>query len=230
MITEAALAHEVRVYLETDGWTTFQEVSLDWKKRGASPVGDGRADVVATRDGQIGVVECKGGPTFHLLAQARRWIPYANMVWIAVPYARMSEGRQEAFSIAREHGFGILVVHDTEIRPRGSPVVRVHIDDALLVSLREGHKTHAAAGTNGGGQFTSFKETGAALAAYVAEHPACKLSEAVGAIKHHYANKASAEAALRKMIKRGLVPGAHFGWKQGLYSTEEQARTGGAST
>jgi hypothetical protein len=226
MISEAALAAAVVAYLEADGWTAYQEVSLDYKLRGASVVGDGRVDIVVTRDGQLGVVECKGGLTFALLAQAKRWIPYAHMVWIAVPFARDSEGRREAFSIAREHGFGILVVHDTEIRPRGSPTVRMSINDALLRSLRDGHKTSAEAGSNRGGQFTSFKETCEALRRYVTLNPGCKLAEAIAGIKHHYGSKASAESSIRKMMRKGLVPGVYVGWKQGLFSSEEEARTG----
>jgi hypothetical protein len=226
MISEAALAAAVMSYLELQGYETFQEVSLDWKRRGASPVGDGRADIVVLRDGQIGVVECKGTLSFELLAQAKRWIPYANMTWIAFPETRPSVGRDEAFSIARDAGHGILQVRDDEIRAYGSPRVRTQINDALLISLRPEHKTAARAGSQAGSQWTSFRETCANLAAHVAANPGCKLAEAVAGIKHHYGSTASAETSIRKMMRKGLVPGVYVGWKQGLFSSEEEARTG----
>src|SRR6185312_5261868 len=176
--TEAMLAATVSAFLAADGAEVFHEVTLEWKLRrqatvgNGRPVGDGRADLAFLRGAVLGVVECKMSLSFELLAQAARWRDYAHEVWIAVPFAKMSEGRHEAFQVCRKHyGFGVIEVQDDdEVRLR-HPVQRATIDPALLNSLRPEHKTGGElAGTNRGGHFTTFKETAARWAAYVAAH------------------------------------------------------------
>lgn len=230
MIQEAAIALAVDALLEADGAEIFHEVSLEYQLRSRHVIGDGRADHVFIRDGaRLGVVECKTTLSWELFAQAARWRDYTHETWIAVPFARMGEGRHEAFQIASKHyGFGVIEVDDGGAKIKRQAVLRDSIDPALMVSLRPEHKTAAAAGTNRGGQYTTFKETGAKLAAYVMEHPGAKLAEAVGAITHHYGSKASAQGAMLKMIKKGLVPGVHIGWRQGLYATKAMALHGHA--
>jgi hypothetical protein len=220
VISEASLAATIKAYLEQDGWTTYQEVCLSHAMQGKHNLGS-RADIVATRDGQIAVVECKLSLSFDLLRQAKQWQPFANIVWIAFPESKRTPGRNEACSIARDRGFGILEVRDDRIHPWGSPRVQVEIDDALLVSLRPGHQTAAPAGTNRGGHFTSFAESCEHLAQYVAIHPGCKLAEAVSEIRHHYASKSSAMGGFTRAIKKGWVANVYSGWKQGLYPTPQ---------
>ena len=221
MISEADIAAQVRTFLDENGWETYAEVQF------AHGLGtfEGRADLVATRldttetEPHLSVVECKRELSFELFAQAARWQPFAHHVWIAFPYAKPSDGRREAFHIARDYyGFGIL-----ELQDRSGVVVRGHgnpngnVCDHLLRSLRPEHKTYAAPGTNRGGQWSSFKETCGHLATHVAGNPGVKLEDAVVAIRHHYRNKASAVSSLRKEIKKGHVPDVFFGWRQGLY-------------
>jgi hypothetical protein len=221
-ISEVDIAASAAEHLRSEGWDIFHEVSLEFQLRGRHPVGDHRADIVATRGDQIGVLEAKATLSFDLLSQAARWRDYAHVVWIVVPHAKMSDGRHEAFQIAsRFYGFGVFECENGTITVKREPEVRDSIDPALLVSLRPEHKTSALAGSNSGGQWTSFKETGAKLASYVAEHPGAKLGEALAEIQHHYGSKASAHASLAKMIKKGLVPGVYLGWKQGLHPTPQ---------
>jgi hypothetical protein len=164
MISESDIASSVRAYLEADGWTAYSEVSLDHRRRHTSPVGDGRADLVGTREGQIAVVECKSTLSFELIAQGKRWIPYTNMIWLAFPEAKRTVGRDAAFEIARGFGFGLFRVDDKQIRTFGSPKVRVHLEsDALLVS-RSTHRRPPTISRTGRSTSASSSRSGRASA------------------------------------------------------------------
>lgn len=243
MIRESDIASAASEWLASEGWSVYHEVSLDWQLRQRHALGDARADLVATRGEQVAVVEAKVALSFDLFAQAKRWNPYADLVWVAIPHGKRTDGRLEAFAIAREYyGVGVLEIGcepptpwekelgdsgHGNVRERVKPRAHRRAEDALLVSLEPEHQTHAAAGTNRGGQWTAFKRTATAIAKYVTEHPGCKIAEVVGAVEHHYRSKASAVASLEKAIKRGQIPGVDRGWRQGLYpiavATEKEA-------
>lgn len=226
MISEVALAAAGKAWLEADGWEVFHEVALEWqlRSRHEHTVGSGRADHAAIRRNQLGVVEYKTELSFALFAQAARWLDYAHIVWIGVPYAKETEGRHEAFQIASRHyGFGVLEIGDEGVELRRPPRIRTDIDPALLVSLRPEHKTHAKAGTNRGGQFSTYKATCEGLARFVAANDLCTLDEALEVVPHHYRSKTTAHAELTKAIRKGRVPGVSFGWRQRLRSIDANA-------
>jgi len=220
MITEAALAAQVVSWLEGCGHDVYQEVSV-----GGALVGR-RADIVSVQPGGVvTVVECKVHLSFDLLEQARAWTRHANMIWLAIPWAEMTNGRREAIRVVRTfYGFGLLEV-ERGIVERVAPIHRARHTDDLLNSLRDEHKTHAKAGTNRGGHVTTFAMTAEALAAFVAANPASSLREAfAGGVAHHYRTDDQAEERLEKAIKQGLIEGVHMGWKRRLWSTAEDAK------
>jgi len=237
--TEAMLAAEVLRWLEQRGFTTYSEVTM--------PVGQERADIVATRsikagellaanpfldEGpratvdhlQVAIVQCKRELSFAVLEQADRWSEYGHGTWVAVPKAKGTSTRHFAIhKIAHKAlRLGVLEVDESVVEVC-SPFVRETTDrdvQKLVDSLKPGHQTHAVAGSPGGGQFTTFKETCRLLAEYVKEHDGCTLSEAIDGITHHYRSKKSAQSALSEWISKGKVPGVVQGWKQRLYTPE----------
>jgi hypothetical protein len=219
VILEAALAAQVVAAREAAGFDVYAEVRLDR---------DGpRADVVERLDDLLDVIECKRELSLELLAQADRWRPYANRVFIAIPSARRSLGRDEGLRLCRSHyGFGVLDVGDGGVVETMAAVCRERVSDDLLARLRPEHKTHVAAGSSGGACFTEFRATADALAAFVDRHPGCTLTEAVAAIPHHYRSRATAEERLAKMIRKDGIPGVFTGWRKRLWATAEEARRG----
>lgn len=234
MIRETDIALQVAETIRSDGWDPHYEVTLPREIREDHPlIGDGRADIVAPRGNQLLVVECKRDLSFDLFAQAFRWRRYANAIAIGVPYAKPSDGRREAFRIARGfYGFGVFEVGDDGVKILSIPRLREREDDALLHSLREEQKTYCGAGLKGGEHFSAFHGTATGLAQYVASHQGCTLEEAITNLPtahHYYRSHASALHELTKQIKRGALKGVHFGWRQRLWSTEEQAKRGSAA-
>lgn len=211
VLSEADLSKKVVSWLESEGWTVYQEVSIfDKSNYGA------RADIVAVRDSIVWVIECKLTLSFEVIAQAERWLGYAHMVSVAVPEAKASLGRSAAIRAATALGIGMVNVkrlwpiEDDRICPvviRSALPHRPHINPALLDSLREGHKTHALAGGNRGGQYTRFKETLGELRAFAEKHPGCTLRSALQTIPHHYSSVSSGVAAIQKLASKGLLKG-----------------------
>lgn len=185
------------------------------------PDGNARVDLVVVRGAVVHVVECKTELSFELLAQARAWTTFGQ-VWIAVPKLhRYSLGREEAERIASSppYLFGVLEVDDVahvKIRPD----IRAPLDPRLVQSLRPEHQTYGHGGSPSGGHFTSFKASCAALSAYVADHDACSMEEAVRQIRHHYRSDLMACRALFHWAREGKIPGVHIGWRGRLYNSE----------
>lgn len=205
-MTEAQMAARVVRWLEDDGWSVYQEVE---------PIGlwgPGRADIVAVNGWRTRVVECKRALSFELLAQAQAWIQYAHWVDIAVPAikasAEQSAGRNVAYKCAGMLGLGVLRVKSLHGIEEGvvSPVDRIGEDPpageprpGLLDLLRPEHKTHAKAGEPGGGQWTRFKQTAAALRDFAANSPGETLRTALHRVEHHYASVRNALMSIERL-------------------------------
>lgn len=120
-ISEPAIVHEVAEVLRRDGWDPYFEVVLPREIREEHPqVGDGRADIVATRPHEdseypiLLVVECKADLSMALLAQAWRWARYANQTAVACTAVKDNPARRMAHYITqRRLGFGIFELADT---------------------------------------------------------------------------------------------------------------------
>ncbi|HKP06392.1 MAG TPA: hypothetical protein VJU58_03990 [Microbacterium sp.] len=183
------------------------------------------ADIVARRGPELTIVETKASLSLALLHQAMERRRQAHRVYIAAPYTRHL-GETAAICaaigiglldvrVAREHvcssdGFGMPAVHEvvTSARWNTRPV-------ALRAKLSDGHKTHARAGTKGGGRWTPFRDTCEQLARVVRTTPGITLKAAVDEIKHHYRTPAIARGSIAHWIHHGKVPGVRLDLESG---------------
>ena len=210
-LREADIAAEVVKFYETTATgDVYEEVQVEtWGRR---------TDIVfKTHDGALTVIETKLVLGMEVLAQAKLWKPYANAVIVAVPEAKMSDGRTLALDVAdRFLGIGVIDVGDG-VKIVKQPRALERIDEALFLALREGHKTHAKAGTNNGDHFTPFRATLDALKAYVEANPGCTIQEAVAGFTHHYRGPKVACSVLLREIRHGRVHGVVKAWRQRLW-------------
>jgi hypothetical protein len=200
--SEADLARAVVGYLEDLHWDVYQEVSD----------GEHRADIVAVQAPLVTVVETKKSLTFDVIAQATRWHGRAHRVFVAVPYAKWSGGRQLAFRVCEERGIGVLLCQQgyagaASVSEQVAPRLNRRIRDGLAAELRPEHKTFAAAGSASGGHYTAFKGTCRALLRAAQEKPGSTLKELIDSIEHHYATPSSARTHLARWIEDGGIPG-----------------------
>lgn len=226
-LSEPQLAALVVSWLEADGWTVHQEIA------DILPV-PGRLDIAAIKDRMLCVVECKRRLGFDLLAQAKRWLPYANEVFIAVPSLpavtgkigkrrfQPREGRALAFSMAASMGIGVLEVRSLWPVEEGRQQA-VSVQVASQVSPCREHETlwralqtdtrkwyDAVAGSPGGGGSTKFNRTCTELAAFAGAKPGEPLDAVLTVIPHHYASIRSGARALWEHFLNGKLRGVEL--------------------
>lgn len=203
---ETAVAAPVVAWLRQIGWRVYQEVQLS--RGGARP------DIVATwRDRLVWIVECKSALSWDLLCQAASWRGQAHRISVAVPdramhvpTGRRGHRRDDLASVEaaalRALGLGMLTTGPTGARERVPPSLlpanRRDIKHWWRCLRPEHEAGFAAAGTNGGGYWTPFRGTVAAIAAELRERPGLTTRELVAAVDHHYGADA---AAVRNLVR-----------------------------
>ena len=201
--SEASLARRLIQWLKQNRWDVYQEVQ---------PYTYGNcADVVAVKPGLVWVIETKTSLSLDAMAQAHEWLTSANMVAIAIPYGRKQRSKSRHFAkmVLRQYGIGLIEVHmqwtytTVAVEPKQDPNVPGAVQ--LRQSLCKEHQTFAQAGNAVGKRFTKFQQTVQRLTAHVVANPGVLLKDAVAAIDHHYANRASAKNSLRERLKDGTI-------------------------
>lgn len=169
--SEAAIAAEVRPWLERQGFACFGEVKL----------GTGRADLVGARPSAIVAVEIKASPSLVVLDQAasRARVPGVNAVWIAVPAPRRARKAVHAvpvfLRVCAALGFGLLLVRErarTEAAgagvvvaawptwtraPSGRAAAAIWAKSVVRIRARLSPEAAAQAGGVQGAHWTPFK-------------------------------------------------------------------------
>lgn len=196
---ETDLGPPVIGWLTERGWDVYQEVT--------GP--GGRADIVAVCGRLVAVVELKKSLGLDVLEQGSRWIQYAHLVWVGIPYPRRTDAHRFACRVAEWRGFGVLHVgvSDGEVRLASPAPLHRRPLTGLRERLNPAQKTMAPAGTSRGGYWTPFKGTCQQLRDYVVINPGCSIRAAVESIDHHYSSGAGARAHLAALIEKGAVPG-----------------------
>ena len=223
-LTEVELAKEVILWL--DGWEIYQEVNAQGK----------RADIVAVKGKCHWVIETKCSFGLAVLDQAVWWLPWADLVSIAVPrrgdktsyvenhlFRGLGLGMIEVRSECTYNGIAYHNVQERH-RPRFQRGSRKHSKRGVAKIadfLCEEQKTYAEAGNNRGDSYTPFKRTCAELRAYLLGNGPAKMTTIMREIDHHYASLASARGAMMTWVKEGKVPGVSRR-EDGLIVLDEQ--------
>ncbi|TGE29772.1 hypothetical protein [Hymenobacter metallicola] len=197
---EQAFCAIVTARLTEDGWAIYQEVE--------TPVG--RADIVAVRDGIRWAVEVKTSMNLAVMDQARANAAYFHYSSVAVAAPKggpVTRSWRFAEECGQVFGFGVISLHpkshETQMmrtRSRGRLNRR-----PLPVKLHEEQKSEVQAGSNRGGQWTTFKSTLRNLEIAVRHSPGIRLRDAIKRISHHYSNEPSATGSISRYIRTGVI-------------------------
>lgn len=226
--TEADLAAIVVRWLTDMRWDVYQEVQFCQGGR--------VADIVATQNGILWVIECKTSLGLAVIEQAEWWTTWANLASVATPVrqivgwsarsysARSKQARSDGFAdrVAGAFGIGSLRIAHGEIREALRPVLRRRVMPDLRDCLTPEMKHYAEAGNAAGRFFSPFKATCDNLRRYLAEHPGATIKAAVEGIEHHYRAPATARSCLAHWIVAGKVKGVearYDGKRYRLYLT-----------
>ncbi len=195
--SEETLAGYVVDYFDAANCVTYKEV------RGQ----DGNtADIVVTKSSECVVVEAKLARSLVVILQAKRWIPEANMVFVAVPRPRRG-GCAEFVSKCESLGIGILYVDQNGAVEEILTPHRRPCEGGIRLVLREEHRTFANAGNAKGKRWSKPAEIAEALQRAVAARPGVTVREFVESIDHHYGSDDIATVSLSLTLKRGGIKG-----------------------
>lgn len=155
--------------------------------------------------------------------QAQRWSWCAHLVSAAVAPARRSLGRDFALAAAEALGVGILEVGSPRacgsdwarrapVQELVRPAFTRRVSPKLRGSLREKHKTFAAAGNADGKRYTSFAATCDEIRGVLRRHGPLTIKALVEKLRgrHHYASEASARGSLYKWARAGVIEGVEL--------------------
>lgn len=202
-VAETTLAAAVVAWLEDQDWDVYQEVQCH----------AGRADIVAVRRRISWIIEVKTRASLEVIWQAAYHRGAANYLSIAAPHRRNPGPLAE---IAEWKGIGWLDVSagDYGEAPTVRETIAAPLHRRLVHDVREllrpEHKTHAPAGTSGGGYWSPFKATCREVLTYVSLRPGCSVKDLVAGIKTHYRSSSSARAAIPYWVEAGKVPGVRL--------------------
>jgi hypothetical protein len=196
-ISEAEYAQTVIEHFEAAGYEVFKEV--------AGP-GKIRADIYCKRGNETIAIEVKTSLNLKVIDQAYRWRPYANKVYIAIPYQKYLHYKIAA-QICEDYGFGILSIYK-ESRHGIKDLLVEKLGAKVNVSPKEPmlheDQKDSEAGTKGS-YVTPFKITCKTLIQLIRDKGPMPLKTATTMIQHHYKNDSSANQSLRKMIVWGVI-------------------------
>lgn len=210
-LSESELAERLVAWLESQGWDCYHEVEGAY---------GGRADLIAVGDREVWCFETKITMSLALLEQAWRWTRYAMAHRVVVVTPQLKKlgdvaGHHLVRSICSDNGIGWFTVGRNEALP-----VHVSVDPKLHRRLcshhlgtvvRPEHKTHARAGSQGGGFWTSFRGTCEQILKLVKERPGISIGECIGSIQHHYSTTSTARGAILTAAKKGIIEGVRLG-------------------
>jgi hypothetical protein len=193
---EEELAVYVVDYLESMDWDIYQEVQFR--------TGGKIADIVAVKDDKLWIVESKTTLSFKVLEQAHYWRCHYRS--IAVPKIRNYRDRSLAYDICRNYlNLGVLEVSSYGITQRVIAPLMENFGDYpnyLMKQLKEGHKTHARAGSANGGHFTPYRNTMDHVKEFIKNNPGCTLTQILESVgKGHYSSIQSARGAIRNALE-----------------------------
>jgi len=181
--------------------------------------GGRRADIVATMGPLVRVVEAKTSFSSALLEQAWAWLPYANMVDIAVPLRKKREdigGHRLLEHIRVLKGIGRFSIEvsrgykcgdETLVHYSGGKLFRVPTDRLRMILESQPESGWGEAGNARGEYYTPWKDTCRRWERYVRQHPGCSLKEAMDACGHHYGKDSTARACMSRWLSENKVSG-----------------------
>lgn len=196
---EERIGAAVSAYLRSMEWTVYAEVQVP-------AAGKRRADIVAVRDGEVWVVECKTRLTWSAIAQAEAWEGWAHYRSVATahgPTPRMGGTPERALFAL---GITWYWLSDGEVHGGGYHVPQVAPRAGLLLDALRPEHAASRPGNADGAFWTPGDEDRAQLARVVRSDPDCDLVAALRVVLQR-TPKAAERAAWTRAVRSGVVPG-----------------------
>lgn len=195
-LKESDIALAAMQYLQSMQWDCYPEAQFN--------AYDKRADIAATRDGLLYIVEAKVSFSWQLFEQALGWVNKAHYVSVAVPSSSIPS--QRITDLCREKGIGIIGVY-TRMLPMEADVYSsppLHrsahrVAKKLIAKLHPDMKQFTPGTT--GSFSTPYTRTMKEIQGFIKRNPGCGLKDIMNNCTHHYQSDSSARTAIPKWIR-----------------------------
>ena len=194
------------------GFTLHEEVGIS----GVS------CDMVYENGNEVYTIEAKTELNYKVFAQACRWRTVATASYVAIPSYTMKDWFYSPKKVILEElGLGLIVVdtdgakfggsynpfeQDDFCSPANSGIYRYPADmDYWKTCFERIGENLAPAGSKLGKRSTTFSRTIDALKLEAEKHPDYTLSQLLYNVPTHYSNMASAEQAIKRYAKAGII-------------------------
>lgn len=197
-VSEVATAREVTNWLKIDGWDVYEEVALGYTDS---------LDILAIRGPILWAIEVKQTFSVALVGQAKRWIPHAHCVSVAVPFHKRGSASEGAVWICSTLGLGLLYATSNNVQQRVKPEFRRRVDADFLrkhVNIKQ-QDGSVPAGSASIARWTPWRLTVSELIKVVNDNPGVTLKEALKRMRHHYRTDSVANSSLSKYLRNGLI-------------------------
>jgi len=197
--SETELAEYIVNWLKEQGWEVYQEVQFN-----------SIADIVAVKNNQSWIVECKTTFGISVLEQAHNWRQMSNYISIAIPYPNYKK-HHICNELANALKIGVLCVttKNWEGNRKVEELIKAPLQEEIvhniITRLNEKQKTWALAGNNRGERYTDFKDTVNQIYEYLKKHPDSTLKDIIKNIKHHYRKDSTAQSSISTWIRKGII-------------------------
>lgn len=194
------------------GFTLHEEVGIS----GVS------CDMVYENGSQVFTIEAKTELNYKVFAQACRWRTVATASYVAIPAYTMKDWYYSPKKVILEElGLGLIVVdtdgakfgrsynpfgHTDVCSPPNDGVYLFPADmDYWKTCFERIGENQAPAGSKLGKRSTTFSRTIDALKLEAEQHPDYTLQQLLLAVPTHYSNITSAEQAIKRYAKMGII-------------------------
>lgn len=203
--SEEQIAEQIVLWLQSLDWTVYQEV----QRYAQGNV----ADIVATQDRLIWIIETKTTLGLDVMEQAYRWKHHAHFVSVGVPDRRNNAGFK--LGILRHLGLGCLSVAEMfggewQVKEETRPELNKRLVAGLREKLRPEHQTWAKAGNNRSERYSPFKGTCRDVAEFVKQNPGTTLKQLIDSVPTHYQSTSTARSCLKHWIEAGKLDGVRL--------------------
>jgi hypothetical protein len=204
--TESDLAEKIIKYLESNGWTSYKEVSM----RGCG--GDVRSDSYFIKKNGEDIIETMALETkmsfsLKVIEQSDKWKAYSNTAYVCIPSPKRAtrKGLLFGLKVCKSLNIGVFEVNmDTGIiKELNTPIPN---KNSKIPPLYE-QQRNSIAGNNKSSFITSFKVTVMNIEEYMKDKDGIELKDIISNIKHHYKNNKSALNTIKKMINENIIKG-----------------------
>lgn len=211
-LTEVELCDTIKKSNLFPGFTLHEEVGIS----GVS------VDMVYENGSEVFTIEAKTELNYKVFAQACRWRNVATASFVAIPSSSMKDWYYSPKKVLLEElGLGLIVVdpdaarfgrsynpfeQDNFCSPANSGIYRYPADMEYWKECFERiGENQAPAGSKLGKRSTTFSRTIDALKLEAEKHPDYTLSQLLYNVPTHYSNMASAEQAIKRYAKAGII-------------------------